>query len=81
MKDWSEGPYMRNLIMKNDEEVIKIFNGSFIKRESYLMSGMAPPFDRDKNTWSDINLSNFILYFEAGDKVTISGPWRVFIKL
>ena len=41
----------------------------------------APPFDRDKNTWSDVNpgiASSYIFGLKEGDKVSISGPYGEF---
>jgi len=41
----------------------------------------APPWDRDKNTWSDLNpgvASSYIFNCKPGDKVTISGPYGDF---
>ena len=40
-----------------------------------------PPFDRAKNTWSDLNpgvASSYIFSKKPGDKVTISGPYGEF---
>ena len=40
-----------------------------------------PPFDRARNTWSDLNpgvASSYIFSKKPGDKVTISGPYGEF---
>ena len=85
-KDWADGPYgMRNLIMKNDEEVTRAYSmASYPAEGRNIMLNVrvaAPPFDRDKNTWADINpgvASSYIFSRKPGDKVTISGPYGEF---
>ncbi len=88
-KEWSEGPYgLRNLVMKNDEEVVRAYSmASYPAEGRHIMLNVrvaAPPFDRVKNTWADINpgiASSYIFNLKPGDKCTISGPYgEFFIK-
>lgn len=88
-KDWSEGPFaMRHLVMKNDEEVIRAYSmASYPAEGRNIMLNVrvaAPPWDRDKNTWADINpgiASSYIFNLKPGDKCKISGPYgEFFIK-
>ena len=88
-KDWSEGPFaMRHLVMKNDEEVVRAYSmASYPAEGRNIMLNVrvaAPPFDRAKNTWTDINpgiASSYIFNLKPGDKCTISGPYgEFFIK-
>ena len=88
-KDWAEGPFgMRNLVMKNDEEVIRAYSmASYPAEGRKIMLNVrvaAPPFDPKKGTWADINpgiASSYIFNLKQGDKVTISGPYgEFFIK-
>ena len=85
-KDWKEGPYgIRHLVMKNDEEVVRAYSmASYPAEGRNIMLNVrvaAPPFDREKNAWADINpgiASSYIFGRKAGDKVTISGPYGEF---
>ena len=85
-KDWSEGPFaIRNLVMKNDEEVVRAYSmASYPAEGRKIMLNVrvaAPPFDRDKNTWMDVNpgvVSSYIFNEKPGDEVTISGPYGEF---
>ena len=85
-KEWSEGPFaVRHLVMKNDEEVIRAYSmASYPAEGRNIMLNVrvaAPPFDREKNTWADINpgiASSYIFGRKPGDKVTISGPYGEF---
>lgn len=88
-KDWAEGPFaMRHLVMKNDEEVVRAYSmASYPAEGRNIMLNVrvaAPPFDRAKNTWADINpgiASSYIFNLKPGDKCTISGPYgEFFIK-
>ena len=88
-KDWSDGPYgLRHLVMKNEEEVIRAYSmASYPAEGRNIMLNVrvaAPPFDRAKNTWADINpgiASSYIFNLKPGDKCTISGPYgEFFIK-
>ena len=85
-KDWAEGTYaIRNLIMKNDDEIVRAYSmASFPAEGKKIMLNVrvaAPPWDRDKNTWADVNpgiASSYIFGLKEGDKVTISGPYGEF---
>ena len=85
-KDWAEGSFaMRNLVMKNDEDVVRAYSmASYPAEGRKIMLNVrvaAPPWDRDKNTWADINpgvASSYIFGRKPGDKVTISGPYGEF---
>mgnify|MGYP003684390069 CR=1 FL=1 len=85
-KDWAEGNFaMRNLVMKNDEDVVRAYSmASYPAEGRKIMLNVrvaAPPWDRDKNDWSDINpgvASSYIFGRKPGDKVTISGPYGEF---
>ena len=85
-KDWSEGPYaIRDLVMKNDEEIVRAYSmASYPAEGRKIMLNVrvaAPPWDRAKNTWMDVNpgvASSYIFSRKAGDKVTISGPYGEF---
>ena len=85
-KDWSEGAFaIRNLVMKNDEEVIRAYSmASYPAEGRKIMLNVrvaAPPWDRDKNTWMDVNpgvVSSYIFNQKVGDEVIISGPYGEF---
>jgi len=85
-KDWSEGNFaMRHLVMKNEDEVVRAYSmASYPAEGRKIMLNVrvaAPPWDRDKNTWADLNpgvASSYIFGQKAGDKVTISGPYGEF---
>jgi len=85
-KDWAEGAFaMRHLVMKNDEEVVRAYSmASYPAEGRKIMLNVrvaAPPWDRDKNAWADINpgvASSYIFGRKPGDKVTISGPYGEF---
>ena len=85
-KDWGEGNFaMRHLVMKNEEEVVRAYSmASYPAEGRKIMLNVrvaAPPWDRDKNTWADLNpgvASSYIFGCKAGDKVTISGPYGEF---
>lgn len=85
-KDWAEGNFaMRNLVMKNDEDVVRAYSmASYPAEGRKIMLNVrvaAPPWDRDKNTWADVNpgvASSYIFGRKPGDKVTISGPYGEF---
>ena len=88
-KDWSEGPFgIRHLVMKNEEEVVRAYSmASYPAEGREIMLNVriaAPPFDRAKGTWADINpgiASSYIFNLKAGDKCMISGPYgEFFIK-
>ena len=85
-KDWGEGNFaMRHLVMKNEEEVVRAYSmASYPAEGRKIMLNVrvaAPPWDRDKNTWADLNpgvASSYIFGCKTGDKVTISGPYGEF---
>ena len=85
-KDWREGNMaLRNLVMKNDEQVVRAYSmASYPAEGRKIMLNVriaAPPFDRDKNTWSNVNpgiASSYIFGLKEGDTVTISGPYGEF---
>ncbi len=88
-EDWSNGPYaIRNLVMKNDEEVVRAYSmASYPAEGRNIMLNVrvaTPPWDRSKNGWMDVNpgiASSYIFNLKEGDKVTISGPYgEFFIK-
>jgi Na+-transporting NADH:ubiquinone oxidoreductase subunit F len=85
-KDWSEGPFrMFDLVMKNDEEVIRAYSmASYPAEGRKIMLNVrvaAPPFDRANNRWMSINpgvASSYIFNQKIGDKVMVSGPYGEF---
>jgi len=89
VKDYTDGAFkMDHLVMKNEEEVIRAYSmASYPAEGRNLMLNVrvaAPPWDRDKNTWADINpgiASSYIFNCKPGDEVTVSGPYgEFFIK-
>ena len=85
-KDWAEGNYsMRHLVMRNEDEVVRAYSmASYPAEGKKIMLNVrvaAPPWDREKNAWADINpgiASSYIFGLKEGDKVTISGPYGEF---
>lgn len=85
-KDWAEGKYaIRNLVMKNDEEVVRAYSmASYPAEGRKIMLNVrvaTPPWDRNKNAWMDVNpgvVSSYIFNQKEGDKVIISGPYGEF---
>ena len=85
-KDWSDGKFaIRDLVMKNKEEVIRAYSmASYPAEGRKIMLNVrvaAPPWDRAKDTWADINpgiASSYIFGLKEGDEVTISGPYGEF---
>jgi Na+-transporting NADH:ubiquinone oxidoreductase subunit F len=85
-KDWAEGQYaIRNLVMKNDEEVVRAYSmASYPAEGRRVMLNVrvaAPPWDRNKNAWMDVNpgiASSYIFNLKEGDKAVISGPYGEF---
>jgi len=85
-KDWSEGKFaMRNLVMKNNEEVVRAYSmASYPAEGRKIMLNVrvaAPPGDRANDKWADINpgvASSYIFGLKEGDEVTISGPYGEF---
>jgi Na+-transporting NADH:ubiquinone oxidoreductase subunit F len=84
--DWKDGAFaMRHLVMKNEEEVVRAYSmASYPAEGRKIMLNVrvaAPPWDRAKNTWADLNpgvASSYIFGRKPGDKVTISGPYGEF---
>lgn len=85
-KDWKDGDFaLRHLVMKNDEPVVRAYSmASYPAEGRKIMLNVriaAPPWDRDKNDWKDVNpgiASSYIFGLKEGDKVTISGPYGEF---
>jgi Na+-transporting NADH:ubiquinone oxidoreductase subunit F len=85
-KDWAEGAFaIRELAMKNDEEVIRAYSmASYPAEGRRIMLNVrvaAPPWDRAKNAWMDVNpgvASSYIFNQKVGDEVVISGPYGEF---
>ncbi|MEJ6685778.1 MAG: NADH:ubiquinone reductase (Na(+)-transporting) subunit F [Crocinitomicaceae bacterium] len=85
-KDWSDGKFaIRDLVMKNKEEVIRAYSmASYPAEGRKIMLNVrvaAPPWDRAKDSWADINpgiASSYIFGLKEGDEVTISGPYGEF---
>ena len=85
-KDWSEGKFaIRNLVMKNDDDVVRAYSmASYPAEGRKIMLNVrvaAPPWDRAKDTWADINpgiASSYIFGLKEGDDVSISGPYGEF---
>ncbi len=85
-KDWAEGPFaLRHLVMKNDEEVVRAYSmASYPAEGRRVMLNVrvaAPPWDRDRNTWMNVNpgiASSYIFNLKEGDKAIISGPYGEF---
>lgn len=76
------------LTMKNDELVERAYSmASYPAEGRRIMLNVriaTPPWDRDKNTWMNVNpgvASSYIFNQKKGDKVTVSGPYgEFFIK-
>jgi Na+-transporting NADH:ubiquinone oxidoreductase subunit F len=85
-KDWAEGNMaLRNLVMRNDEDVVRAYSmASYPAEGKKVMLNVrvaAPPWDRDKNEWADLNpgiASSYIFGLKEGDKISISGPYGEF---
>ncbi|MEE2931760.1 MAG: NADH:ubiquinone reductase (Na(+)-transporting) subunit F [Bacteroidota bacterium] len=85
-QDWKEGKFaIRNLVMRNDDDVVRAYSmASYPAEGRKIMLNVrvaAPPWDRDKDTWMDVNpgiASSYIFNLKEGDKVTISGPYGEF---
>ncbi len=84
--DWKDGNFaLRHLVMKNEEEVVRAYSmASYPAEGRKIMLNVrvaAPPWDRAKNAWADLNpgvASSYIFGRKAGDKVIISGPYGEF---
>jgi len=73
------------LVMKNDEEVTRAYSmASYPAEGRRIMLNVriaTPPWDREKNTWMDVNpgvASSYIFSRKPGDTVKISGPYGEF---
>jgi Na+-transporting NADH:ubiquinone oxidoreductase subunit F len=73
------------LVMKNPETVERAYSmASYPAEGREIMLNVrvaAPPFDRAKNGWMDVNpgiASSYIFSKKKGDKVVISGPYGEF---
>ena len=74
------------LVMKNDEdEIVRAYSmASYPAEGRRVMLNVriaTPPWDRNKNTWMDVNpgiASSYIFDRKIGDMVTISGPYGEF---
>ncbi|CAM4266207.1 NADH:ubiquinone reductase (Na(+)-transporting) subunit F [Gillisia hiemivivida] len=73
------------LVMKNPETVERAYSmASYPAEGREIMLNVrvaAPPFDRAKNGWMDVNpgvASSYIFSRKEGDKVVISGPYGEF---
>ena len=85
-KDWAEGKFaIRDLVMKNDEDVVRAYSMASYPAEGRKIvlnvRVAAPPWDRAKDTWADLNpgiASSYIFGLKEGDEVTISGPYGEF---
>ncbi len=74
-----------DLVMKNDEEVVRAYSMASYPaegREIMLNVRVAtPPWDRDRNTWMNVNpgvASSYIFNLKPGDKAIVSGPYGEF---
>ena len=85
-KDWAEGKFaIRNLEMKNDEEVVRAYSmASYPAEGRKIMLNVrvaAPPFDPKTGTWMNVNpgiASSYIFGLKEGDTAVISGPYGEF---
>ena len=85
-KDWAEGAFaLRNLVMKNDEEVVRAYSmASYPAEGRRIMLNVrvaAPPWDRERNAWMNVNpgvASSYIFDLKEGDTAIISGPYGEF---
>lgn len=73
------------LVMKNKETVERAYSmASYPAEGKRVMLNVriaTPPFDKSKGDWMDVNpgvASSYIFGCQAGDKVTISGPYGEF---
>ena len=83
-KEWDKFK-LWNLVMKNTEKVERAYSmASYPAEGRKIMLNVriaTPPFDKNKNTWMDVNpgiASSYIFSRKAGDTVTISGPYGEF---
>jgi len=76
---------MWDLVMKNDEEVIRAYSmASYPAEGRRIMLNVrvaTPPWDRNRNAWMQVNpgvVSSYIFNLKMGDKAIISGPYGEF---
>ncbi|MBX7095236.1 MAG: NADH:ubiquinone reductase (Na(+)-transporting) subunit F [Flavobacteriales bacterium] len=76
---------MWNLVMKNNEEVVRAYSmASYPAEGRRIMLNVrvaTPPWDRAKNGWMNVNpgvASSYIFNLKPGDKAIISGPYGEF---
>ncbi len=76
---------MWGLKMKNEEPIFRAYSMASHPAEGDIVMlnirVAAPPWDKEKNTWKDINpgiCSSYVFSRKPGDKVTISGPYGEF---
>lgn len=76
---------MWDLVMKNDEEVVRAYSmASYPAEGRRVMLNVriaTPPWDRARNTWMNVNpgiASTYIFGLKEGDKAVISGPYGEF---
>ncbi len=76
---------MWDLVMKNDEEVIRAYSmASYPAEGRKIMLNVrvaTPPWDRNRNAWMQVNpgvVSSYIFNLKVGDKAIISGPYGEF---
>lgn len=76
---------MWNLVMKNNEEVVRAYSmASYPAEGRRIMLNVrvaTPPWDRAKNGWMNVNpgvASSYIFNLKPGDKAVISGPYGEF---
>lgn len=76
---------MWDLVMKNDEEVVRAYSmASYPAEGRRVMLNVriaTPPWDRVRNTWMNVNpgiASTYIFGLKEGDKAVISGPYGEF---
>lgn len=76
---------MWDLVMKNDEEVIRAYSmASYPAEGRRIMLNVrvaTPPWDRNRNAWMQVNpgvVSSYIFNLKEGDTAVISGPYGEF---
>jgi len=74
-----------DLVMKNDEEVVRAYSmASYPAEGRRIMLNVrvaTPPWDRNRNTWMNVNpgvASSYIFNLKEGDDAVISGPYGEF---
>jgi Na+-transporting NADH:ubiquinone oxidoreductase subunit F len=73
------------LVMKNDDDVVRAYSmASYPAEGRRIMLNVriaTPPWDRERNTWMNVNpgvASSYIFALKPGDKAIISGPYGEF---